>query len=272
MAKYEDYVQKHVDGLQEEIDDAALETEHRNAENAGEDLPERFRGKSAAEIANSYAELERKFSQQGNDLGELRRTVDEFMRLQSETTLQEETPQAQPVDIDSLYDDTDGTLRRVAREETKEVSSRIEALEQQLAEERRNARLAQMDSKFEGWRETAESPQFVEWVNSSPYRARVAAQARENGDIDAAETLLALYYDAQGAQQQRRQQATEQDLRNATLESGGPEVPAEVESFSRAKLMQTRVAAKQGDPDAIAWLQANREAIAIAYEEGHITD
>lgn len=273
MAKYEDYVQKYQDGLQNEIDNAAEEAEHRQAENAGDDLPERFRGKSAAEIAHSYAELERKFSQQGNDLGELRRTVDEFMRLQSETTsTQEETPEATPVDLDALYDDTDGTLRRVAKEETREVSDRVAALEAELARERLKARLQAMDSKFENWRETAESPEFVDWVNSSPYRARIAQEARERGDVDAAEALLSMYYDVKGAQAQQRQRRTDEQLRNATLETGGPEVPAEVQTFSRAELMQKRVAAKQGDPDAATWLTKNREAIAIAYEEGHITD
>lgn len=270
MAKYDEYAQKYQDNLEGEIDEAAVESEHRQTDNAGNELPERFRDKSPAEIARSYEELEKAFSRQGNDLGELRRTVDQFMALQSEANSQEETSEkAEPISIDDLYDDTDNSIRRVVREE---AGSRLEQLEQALAEERFNARLESLDSKYEGWREVAESPQFVEWVNSAPYRARIAAEARESMDVDAAETLLSMYYDLNQVSSENNERRRDEQLRQATLESSGPEQPEMVETFSRAELMQKRIAAKQGDPEATTWLKKNQERIAIAYEEGHITD
>lgn len=57
------------------------------AEPAVEDLPEKYRGKSPAEIAQMHSELEQRLGQQGQELGELRRVVTERLS----------TPAAEPV-------------------------------------------------------------------------------------------------------------------------------------------------------------------------------
>ena len=45
-----------------------------------ENVPEKFRGKSKSEIAQSYAELENKLGTQGTQLSELQRQVEDFQR------------------------------------------------------------------------------------------------------------------------------------------------------------------------------------------------
>jgi ribosomal protein L29 len=270
MAKYEDYLQKQ-DELEGEIQEAAEDHQER-VENpdAANALPERFRDKTPEEIAASYIELEKRFSQQGNDLGTLRQTVDQFMKLQSEAATTEPTePEADPLSVDDIYDNPDEAIRRVVREE---AGSKIEQLERQLAEERFNTQMQGLDAKYPGWREKAQSPEFLEWVQSSPYRARMAQAADVQNDIQAADDLIGMYYELSGAAQQAQEFQRDQQLQQATLESSGPEQPEMVDTFSRADLMNARIAAKRGDQQAITWLNANREAIAIAYEEGHITD
>ena len=266
MANYEEYAEKHLDPLQEEITDAQEQAEHRE-ENAGTELPERFRDKTPEEIAASYVELERKFSQQGNDLGVLRQTVDKFMELQSTQELDEPTPEADPVTVDDIYEDPEAAIRKVVQKETATAQDKIAELEAQLQIERYNAQLDTLDGKYEGWRDVASSEEFRAWVHEQPYRMRMAQMA-EAQDITAADGLMGLWYDSKGQAGAQRQA----DLRNASLESGGPVQPEMVETFSRAELMNHRVAAKMGDTESIAFLKSNAEAIAIAYEEGHITD
>jgi hypothetical protein len=266
MAKYEDYFEKS-DELQNEISEAAEDHAER-VENPA--LPERFQGKTPEEIAASYVELEKRFSQQGNDLGTMRATVDEFMRLQSEAAKPDEPAQeADPISVDDLYDAPDEAIRRVVREE---AGGKIADLEAQLAEERFNAQVSGLESRYPGWREKAQSPEFAEFVQATPYRARMAHSVQTQNDLAAAEDLLAMYYDHTGATAQAEQLQRDQTLQQASLESGGPVQPAMVDTFSRSELMSKRVAAKQGDPEADRWLKVNAEAIAIAYEEGHITD
>ena len=78
MAKYADYVK---DDIDDEIIDAGQEAATRAAE---ETIPDRFKGKSKAEIAASYVELQALHSKQGNDLGSMRKTVDQLLELQSQ--------------------------------------------------------------------------------------------------------------------------------------------------------------------------------------------
>jgi hypothetical protein len=276
MAKYEDYAKKYgQDKLQDEIEDAGQAAQDRkdNPDNA---IPERFRDKTPEEIAASYVELENKFSQQGNDLGTLRRTVDEMITLQSQNVSpQDETPTSEPVSVDEIYENPDAAIRRAVQEELGgETGNRIEQLEQALAAERTNAKLARLDSKHDGWRTTAESPEFAEWVGKSAYRQRMVDHARSTGDIDAAEDLLDMYSDVAGATADQADAERNVQLSNAGLESGSP-APSQHdgETFSRLDLLNARIAAKQGNMEADTWLRQNAESIAIAYETpGGIVD
>jgi len=264
MANYEEYAEKHLDPLQEEITNAGENAENRIAENSG-GLPDRFQGKTPEEIAASYVELERKFSQQGNDLGQLRNTVDRFMELQSEPTPNEPTPEAEPLTVDDIYEDPDAAVRRVVQSETKPQLDKIAELEAALATERYNAQLDTFDGKYEGWKDQAGSPEFIEWVQGSQARQRLAQMAHAQ-DLSAADDLMGLWYETNNVSQAQASVQRQSDLRNASLESGGAAMPEMQEGFSRADLMDKRIAAKQGDPTASHWLKVNAEAIAIAYE------
>ena len=72
MAKYEDYQQK--ESIEDEIEVAAEATATRK----DTDLPEQFKDKSAADIAQSYQELKSMADRQANELGALRKTQTEL--------------------------------------------------------------------------------------------------------------------------------------------------------------------------------------------------
>jgi hypothetical protein len=271
MAKYEEYAEKHDDTLQSEIDDAATQAQDRKENPESFELPERYQGKTVEEIAQMHMNVEQKLSSQGNDLGELRRTVDTFMELQSQSTPEPETPKAEPVTVDDLYDDPDAAVRRVVDEAMSPSADKIAELEAALQVERYNAQLTSLDGKYEGWRVDAGSQEFIDWVQASPARMRIANMA-EQRDLSAADDLMGLWYETNGVQGQLADAQRDEQLRNASLESGGPVQTPGVDTFGRADLMNHRIAAKRGDVDSIAYLKSNAEAIAIAYEEGHITD
>lgn len=275
MAKFEDYAKKFEDELESEIQEAAErkeDRENREPENSFE-VPERFRNKSPEEIAKAYVELEKAYSRQGNDLGKMRQTFDEFIKLQSQASPQENaSPQAEerkPVTIDDLYDNADDAVRRVVKEES---GTRIEQLEQQLQEERVRLRLNDLNQKFPDWEDKVKSPEFGNWLAEKQYRQRLAVAA-DQYDLDAAEELLEMYYDTQVVREDKQEERQrQQTLQKAELESAGGEEVEFDQTFSRVDLLNKRIAAKQGDAEAARWLAANAEAIAIAYEEGRITD
>lgn len=268
MAKYKDYVQKDEAGITEEIQDAERKTEDRR-EAAGESLPDRFKDKTPEEIAASYVELEKAYSKQGNDLGKMRSTMDEYL-----TNLQSVQPNAspeevvEPVTIDDVYENPEEAISRAAH---RAVGDKINELEQELAHARLQTRVESLNDKFGNWQETVQTPEFINWVQESPYRQRIASQA-DGFDMDAAEEILGLYGDRTGLQSLKAEAQRDAALKDAGLESGGAEVPVREKTYSRSDVMEKRIAANRGDASAKSWLTAHAEGIAIAYEEGTLTD
>lgn len=260
MASYNDYV-KETDELQEEINSAA-----ENAENREADLPERFQGKSAEEIANSYLELEKMNSRQAQDLGEMRKTVDELVRQSVDTDQESDASAEDTITVDDLYEDPEGAIARVIEKRTPVAE------EDPRQDPAFQASVESLNEKYEGWNDLVQTPEFQNWVHESPYRARTAAEA--NGyDFDAANELLETYYALHKQGESAEQKAArEQALNDAGLETGGAEYEEPTTAFSRAELLNLRLRAKRGDYEAENYLKANREQIAIAYEEGRIVD
>lgn len=262
MANYNDYVK--TDELQEEIETAAVEADNREGS-----LPERFQGKSAEEIANSYLELEKMNSRQSQDLGAMRQTVDELVR-QSETANQEsDTSAEESVTVDDLYDNPEAAIERVL---DRKLKSQADAQPVDLSQDPAfMAGKADLDSKYEGWAELVQTPEFQNWVHEKPYRSNMA-KAADGYDFSAANDLLAQYHDTHGDGGAAQRAARQKALSDAGLESGGAEYDEPAEKFSRTELMKLRVRAKRGDYEAADYLKANGDAIAIAYEEGRIVD
>lgn len=277
-SKYEEYLEKYgpkqtvTESIDAEIEDAGVQQAARQVQSADE-LPERFQGKSAAEIARSYTELESLYGKQSETVGQQRKQIDQLFQLNEQGTIvpDEKPPQEKvPVDVDALYDDADGAIRRVVREEADE---RVAELEQRVASFEEQARVSSLDAKHPGWRETAASPEFATWAQEQPYRLRMV-HAAYAGDTDAADDVLSMYADASGsASVAQADLDRQQALKNATLTS--PQAPStnpEAEEFSRSALLDTRIRAKKGDSEAENWLVANAESIRQAYAEGRITD
>lgn len=270
MAKFDDYVKdQQNDELENEIKDAEKKAEERREEGAGE-LPERFKGKAPEEIAKSYVELEKAYSRQGQDIGRLRKTVDEMLELELRgSKLKQEEPSTKPVEASELFDDPDKVVRGVAREVADE---RVKGLEQQLMQERLARAKSDFAKQFPTWEQDAHDPEFINWIHEKPHRVKLA-RAADAWDFDAAETLFGTYYDQREAQKAKvSKQELKQKVKEVTLETAGAGAPDLEQTFSRSALMDKRLAAKRGDRSADTWLRNNAEAIAIAYEEGRIVD
>lgn len=267
MAKFEDYV-KTQDDLQEEIHDADEQAEVRREEPV---IPKRFQGKTPEEIATSYEELESRFGKQSQELGHLRKTVDLLLEKQMSAPAEPQAPveEIPPVTVDDIYNDPDAAIRRIANKEASAALKRVEELEARLQQTEAAKAEAEFRTRHTDVEQIARSAEFVEWVQKSPYRQRMAAQARD-GDLTAADELLSTYKEITGSTKSR--QSRRQAVQDASLETSGGSAPAPTETFSRSKLEALRVAARRGDSEAEAYLTANSQAILAAYAEGRISN
>lgn len=79
--------------------DEVVEAPKEEAQQQEDDLPEKYRGKSAKEIALMHLEAEKLIGKQGSEVGELRKIVDDFIKTQSA----KETKQEEELDDDSFF-------------------------------------------------------------------------------------------------------------------------------------------------------------------------
>lgn len=272
MASFNDYVAE--DKLESEIDDAAVQQQARD-QKTGRFVPERFKDKDITDVIQSYEELEKLNSRQSQDLGNMRSQVDQLMQIQAQSN-SPAVESARPLTADDFYENPDEAVRRVAKEE---LSSEVTELRATIADIRQKQITDEMDSKYPNWLEVSQSPEFSTWCSDTQYREHMVMAVRDNGDLAAAQELLGMYYDqhppgkAEEEVESTEQKAVVQrQLRDATLETGGPAQVELADTYSRNDLLDARLAAKAGDRKAERWLAANSEAISSAYAEGRIVD
>lgn len=273
MAKYEEYVKE--SGLEDEIQEAAAATEERKLEGVPDSVVERFKDKNVEDVLKSYAELEKAYSQQGQKHGELRKSFDEFITLQSQTASvagSEPTEEEEPITVDDLYEDPAEVVSRVVKKET---GKRLDQIEQSLQTQQVQVKINALSEKYPDWQDTVSSEEFKAWALAKPYRQQMVARA-DQFDFEAAEEVLSMYADLHAKEADTAAQDAERErqkaLADATMESSSAESAASDEVVSRQVVIDAKLAAKRGNAEARNWLAANAAAIQQAYAEGRVTD
>jgi hypothetical protein len=232
------------------------------AEESDFSMPEKFAGKSAEEIVQSYTELEKELGRKNNEVGELRKLTDQYLHqeLSRQPTDKEDptTKEDTSIGFDDLVDNPTEVIDKV-------VAKKLEGVEKRFDELTAAQRAEKFFAANQDYNEISQSQEFYNWVNTSPYRARQLAAA-QSGDFDAAEDLLQGFRDtaqvakeeAQTAEQNKR----DEQLRQASSESAGTGASPD-KIYSRSKLMAMYI----NDPAKYASM---REEIDRAYAEGRV--
>lgn len=270
MAKFADYIAAQDQEINEEIEEVVA-----TKKNIPESVVKRFDGKSVEDILESYSNLEQEFSRRSNETSELRRTVDDLVKLQLTSTSnprQDAPLPSKPITVDDLYADPNAAIQQAIEPAAKESAKRIESLEKSIQEMSFRARLNDLTSKYPDWSADVRTSEFTDWAKASPARTRLALTA-DKGDIDAASDLLELWYSHKDVEQQvTKRVQREKQFNAASLETSSPGQIDVVDALSRSQLQEKRLAAKRGDRAAQRWLTAHADSIAIAYEEGRLVD
>lgn len=232
-------------GYEDYVAEAAAEASSQDAgqveeSNTDDDLlPEKFKGKSAAEIAASYAQLESEFGRRNNEVGSLRKLTDQLLELKKETS-ETATEARKKVDVDSLLTNPDDVINSAV-----DSNPRIKALEEKLL----NADIAKEKAKFEGkypdWATTLNTPEFAAWIKESPVRSRLLIEADANYDYATGTELFDMYTESKGNAIEDAKTARNAKARNtakqAVTESGGANVEKSKPKFRRTELIQLKL-------------------------------
>jgi hypothetical protein len=201
-------------------------------------MPEKFAGKSAEEVAQSYTKLESELGRKNNEVGELRKLTDQYIHQElSRRTSSDPTQESElSIEFDDLVEDPNKVVGNVVDSRMKSVNERMDQMEQT---NRVDAfKLANPD-----YEELAASQEFYNWTNASPYRKK-QLEAAQAGDLDAAGDVLQGYRE-QSSVMQKAQKTGEKVKRDTALKDANTESSGTGASsgkmWTRAELMKLQI-------------------------------
>jgi hypothetical protein len=229
-----------------------------------EELPEKYRGKSAIEIARMHQEAEKLIGRQANEVHEVRSLADQLLKQQLDSKAKEAKPIEESLEDDFFADPASAVNRQVEKHPAV-LEARQAALEM-----KRMKTAQQLSSKHPDFATIAQDAGFQDWVKSSAIRLNLFARADAEFDFESADELLSTYKELRQIKQQNQNvqsadvesKAQEQAMKAATVDVGGAgETSRKV--YRRADLIKLRMT----DPD--RYMQLSDEIMA-AYAEGRV--
>lgn len=156
-----------------------------------DDLPDKYKGKSAAEIAKMHRELESRLGQQSQEVGELRRAFDDMVQKSIEAQ-NSPTPEPEVEEVDFFADPSAAVKRAIDNHPSLKQAQAV------AAEMAKSQSLAKLQAAHPDMNEVLAEDGFREWVGKSTFRQQMYKQADEQYDFEAANELLTLYKDRKG--------------------------------------------------------------------------
>lgn len=238
-------------------------------------VPEKFRGKSAEEIARSYVELEKEFGRVRNDVGEYRSLTDRLLQLEEKRAKDLEGAGAKAeadfnIDPAELLSNPRESLTKWY-EYQKKKDPEFQSLQERLNRIEGHVNTQVMTSKHADAQEITNDPRFHEFVKAHPVRLSIAQQAVQNGNMDALDYLLTEYKERNATSQPERKQVSETEAaRRVATEKASSGGPASSRTggdkvFSRRKLIQLKIT----NPEEYSAMQ---DQILLAYAQGRVVD
>jgi hypothetical protein len=233
--------------------------EEQTQETQEDELPDKYRGKSAAELARMHQEAEKLLGRQSSEVGELRKVVDSY--IQTQLSQQQAPVQSEDEDYD-FFTDPDKAVSKAIENHPK-----IKEAEEYTQQYKKATALGQLQSKHPDMQKILQDNRFAEWIKGSKIRTQLFVQADQQYDYEAADELFTLWKERQTTVKQTAQ-AEKAGRKEAVKSANTGNARGNPDSKSRKiyrradiiKLMKT-------DPDRY---QSLSDEIMKAYAEGRV--
>jgi len=205
-----------------------------------DDIPDKYRGKSTAEIVRMHQEAEKLLGRQSSEVGELRSVVDSYIQTQLDTTKENPEPEE---DID-FFSDPDKAVERAIKNHPS-----IKAAEAQNQQYKQSTAQAALQQRHPDMQDILSDTKFADWIKASKIRTQLFVQADQGYDHEAADELFTNWKDRQQAVGQTV--ATEKTQRKEAIKNastGGATGSSETKSrkiYRRSDIINLM----QTDPD-----------------------
>lgn len=152
-----------------------------------DDLPEKYRGKSAAELAQMHQNLEQLMGKQSQEVGELRSAFDNFVKQ----SVAERQSAPEP---EESFDENDFFVKpKEAVERLIASNPALKQAQQVAAEMAKQQALATLKVNHPDAQEIVKDESFKQWVGASKWRQDLFQQADQAYNAEAADELFNLW-------------------------------------------------------------------------------
>jgi len=163
------------------VEDSAVEAEPTS------EIPEKYAGKSIEDIIEMHENATKKVTQQGQELSEQRRMLQELLDVQRQS-LQQKTQE--PVEDtvsfeDTFYDNPEKAIASLINN-----NEDIKKAREISAQASRDAALSKLESAHPDYKQIVGSSDFLDWVGQSPVRKSLLQSAHSDWDFNAASELI----------------------------------------------------------------------------------
>lgn len=184
-------------------------------------VPARLKGKNLAQTYQEFSGLEKEYSRQGNELGEarnlLRQVLEQSLKQSGAKATTEEEPE---LTDDEILADPKTAVNKIVDRKLKPIREAAITAEQRASQ-------VEFEGRHPGYRQEAVSPEFQDWVKTSPYRVRLF-KAAAGFDLQAAEDLFTAWDEvktakvaAGGEEQEDPAKKKREAIKRTTTETGG---------------------------------------------------
>lgn len=248
----------------------------KDQEPTGFAVPEKFKGKSAEEIARSYVELEKDSGRLRNELGEYRSLTDRLLQLEEKRVKDLEGAGGKAegdfdVDPAEFLSNPRETLSKWY-EYQKKKDPEYRAIQERLNRVEGHVGQQTLKSKHSDAEQITSDPEFIEFVKAHPVRVSIAQRAVQGQDIEALDYLLTEYKERKVVpkEPERKENSEVSAARRVATEKASSGSPANPRPggdkvFSRRKLIQLKIS----NPEEYSSMQ---DEILLAYAQGRVVD
>ena len=160
--------------LEDEVQEEVQEASERVAE-----VPKEYEGKTISEVIKMHQEAQRKIGEQGAEIGQHRKIIDDFILKQSETKAPEPAEE-----VDFFADPDKAVESKIANHpairEAQETTLRL----------RQDKAKQDLLNKHPDVQEIVQDSEFIKWVQGSKIRMELLSRADQQYDTSAADELF----------------------------------------------------------------------------------
>lgn len=245
----------------EEATEAVVESEV--AEEEAEDLPEKYKGKSAAELARMHQNLESLMGKQSSEVGELRKAVDQLVQSNMQAQATATSAPEPEIDDSEFFTNPRGAVERLIAE-----NPTLQSAQQVAAEMSKQQALAALQNAHPDMNKIVTDDAFQKWVGGSKIRTEMFRKADQQYDYEQANELFNLWKERATTVTQAKaveKLAQKQQLKRASTGSAraNPEGKAVKKVYRRRDIIDLM----NRDPKRY---QAMQSEIMLAYQEGRV--